>query len=116
MQPFQYCQAGVQADQIGECQRAHRLIGTELHALIDVVLDTRQCFVGAVKDVILTHADPHLGFELCRRLDDGMKDACYAASGEVLISLYADQLSRDSACEAVEAAYVDTCKASAVRS
>ena len=38
------------------------------------------CLVGAVKDFILTHADPQRGLTFCRRLDDASKEACYAAT------------------------------------
>ncbi len=72
-----------------------------------------QCFVGAVKDFILTQADPQRGLALCRRLDEGSKEACYAATGEVLLSLYPDRKKRAQSCAQAEDAYIAACQAAA---
>ena len=71
------------------------------------------CLVGAVKDFILTHADPQRGLAFCRRLDDASKEACYAATGEVLLSLYPDNQQRAQSCAQAETEYIDACKAAA---
>ncbi len=71
------------------------------------------CLVGAVKDFILTHADPQRGLAFCRRLDDASKEACYAATGEVLLSLYPDNQQRAQSCAEAETEYIDACKAAA---
>ncbi len=72
-----------------------------------------QCFVGAVKDFILTHADPQRGLALCRRLDEASKEACYAATGEILLSLYPDREKRAQSCAQAEDAYIAACEAAA---
>jgi hypothetical protein len=71
------------------------------------------CFVGAVKDFILTYADPERGLAFCRKLDTPYKKDCYAGVGETLVSLYPDQESRGQACTDAEMEYVTICKASA---
>ncbi len=71
------------------------------------------CLVGAVKDFILTHADPQRGLAFCRWLDDASKKACYAATGEVLLSLYPDNQQRARSCAQAETEYVDVCKETA---
>lgn len=69
------------------------------------------CFVGAVKDFILTHADPERGLAFCRQLEAAYKKDCYAAVGEILVSLYPDQERRDKACAGAEKEYTAVCKA-----
>jgi len=71
------------------------------------------CLVGAVKDFILTYADPQRGLAFCRRLDDASKEACYAATGEVLLSLYPDNQQRAQSCAEAETEYIDACKEAA---
>ena len=71
------------------------------------------CLVGAVKDFILTHADPQRGLAFCRRLDDASKEVCYAATGEVLLSLYPDNQQRAQSCAQAETEYIDACKEAA---
>lgn len=73
----------------------------------------RHCFVGAVKDFILTHADPQRDFSFCRTLDTAYKQSCYAAVGEVLFSLYPDTAVRSQACASAEEEYRAVCKAAA---
>lgn len=73
----------------------------------------RYCLVGAVKDFILTYADPQRGFAFCRTVDTAYKQDCYAAVGEILISLYPDREARGQACTQAEEAYTAACKASA---
>lgn len=71
------------------------------------------CVVGAVKDFILTSADPQRGFAFCRALDAAYKHDCYAAVGEILISLYPDHAVRGQACTNAEEEYQAVCNASA---
>ncbi len=73
----------------------------------------RHCLVGAVKDVILTHADPGRGVAFCRLLDGRYKKDCYASVGELLLSLYPDQERREQVCTGVEKGYIAVCKVSA---
>lgn len=73
--------------------------------------DRRQdCYTGAVKDFILTHADPDRGLALCLAIDSAYKDVCYRAVGEMLVSLYPDIGPRQAACGRAESPYVKTCK------
>lgn len=71
----------------------------------------RQCFIGAVKDFILTDASPDPGLALCRKLDGRFKSDCYGTVGEMVVTLYSDRDQRDQACRKGEAEYVDTCLA-----
>ena len=45
-----------------------------------------QCFVGVVKDFILTRVDHQRGLAPCGSLSEASKEASYAATGEVLLS------------------------------
>jgi hypothetical protein len=71
----------------------------------------RQCFIGAVKDFILTDASPDPGLALCRKLDGRFKSDCYGTVGEMVVTLYSDRAQRDEACRKGEAEYVNTCLA-----
>ena len=71
------------------------------------------CLVGAVKDFINNYADPQRGLAFCRRLDDASKEACYAATGEMLLSLYPDNQQRAQSCAQAETEYIDACKEAA---
>ena len=71
----------------------------------------RQCFIGAVKDFILTDASPDPGLALCRKLDGRFKSDCYGTVSEMVVTLYSDRGQRDQACRKGEAEYVDTCLA-----
>jgi hypothetical protein len=71
----------------------------------------RQCFIGAVKDFILTDASPDPGLALCRKLDGRFKSDCYGTVGEMVVTLYSDRAQRDEACRKGEVEYVDTCLA-----
>ena len=71
----------------------------------------RQCFIGAVKDFILTDASPDPGIALCRKLDSRFKSDCYGTVGEMVVTLYNDRVQRDEACRKGEAEYVETCLA-----
>jgi hypothetical protein len=71
----------------------------------------RQCFIGAVKDFILTDASPDPGLALCRKLDGVFKQDCYGTVGEMVVTLYSDRVQRDQACRKGEAEYVETCLA-----
>ena len=48
----------------------------------------QDCLTGAVKDFILTHADPERGLAVCRALPGAQKAGCYGTVGEMLVSLY----------------------------
>ena len=74
---------------------------------------TRQCFIGAVKDFILTDASPEPGLALCRNLDVSFKHDCYATVGEMVVSLFDDKNRRAQACRQGEDQFVATCLASA---
>lgn len=69
----------------------------------------RQCFIGAVKDFILTDASPDPGLALCRKLDGVFKQDCYGTVGEMVVTLYSDRAQRDEACRKGEAEYIETC-------
>jgi hypothetical protein len=71
----------------------------------------RQCFIGAVKDFILTDASPDPGLALCRKLDGAFKHDCYGTVGEMVVTLYSDPAQRNEACRKGEAEYVETCLA-----
>ncbi len=71
------------------------------------------CLVGAVKDFILTQANPQPGLAFCRRLDAASKAACYAATGEVLLSLYPGRQKRAQSCAQAESEYIEACQAAA---
>lgn len=71
----------------------------------------RQCFIGAVKDFILTDASPDPGLALCRKLDGAFKQDCYSTVGEMVVTLYSDRAQRDEACRKGEAEYVESCLA-----
>ena len=71
----------------------------------------RQCFIGAVKDFILTDANPDPGLALCRSLDGPFKRDCYATVGEMVIPLFDDKEKRAQACRKGEDEYVDACLA-----
>ncbi|MCS6295915.1 MAG: hypothetical protein H8K09_06750 [Nitrospira sp.] len=73
----------------------------------------KQCFIGAVKDFILTDANPDPGLALCRSLDGPFKRDCYATVGEMVVPLFDDQTKRVQACHRGENEYVDACLASA---
>ena len=72
----------------------------------------RQCFIGAVKDFILTDASPDPGFALCRKLDGAFKQDCYGTVGEMVVTLYTEPAQRHEACRKGETEFVDTCLAS----
>jgi hypothetical protein len=71
----------------------------------------RQCFIGAVKDFVLTDASPDPGLALCRKLDGAFKQDCYGTVGEMVVTLYSDQAQRDQACRKGEEEYVQACLA-----
>ena len=73
----------------------------------------RQCFIGAVKDFILTDASPDPGVKLCRSLDAPFKKDCYATVGEMSVPLFDDKALRVQACRKGEDEFVDACVASA---
>jgi hypothetical protein len=73
----------------------------------------QQCFIGAVKDFILTDASPDPGLSLCRSLDGPFKKDCYATVGEMVVPLFDDKTKRAQACRRGEDEYVDACLASA---
>ena len=73
----------------------------------------QQCFIGAVKDFILTDASPDPGLALCRSLDGPFKKDCYATVGEMVVPLFDDRNKRAQACRKSEDAYIDACLASA---
>jgi len=73
----------------------------------------QQCFIGAVKDFILTDANPDPGLALCRSLDGPFKKDCYATVGEMVVPLFDDKNKRTQACRRGEDAYIDACLASA---
>lgn len=73
----------------------------------------QQCFIGAVKDFILTDASPDPGLSLCRALDGPFKKDCYATVGEMVVPLFDDKTKRAQACRRGEDEYVDACLASA---
>lgn len=73
----------------------------------------QQCFIGAVKDFILTDANPDPGLALCRSLDGPFKKDCYATVGEMVVPLYDDKNKRAQACRKGEDGYVDACLANA---
>ena len=68
------------------------------------------CLVGAVKDFMLTHADPGRGLSFCRQLNENAKESCYAATGEVLLSLYPDRQQRAQTCAQAEDGYIQACQ------
>ena len=72
-----------------------------------------QCFIGAVKDFILTDANPDPGLALCRSLDGPFKRDCYATVGEMVVPLFDDHTKRVQACHRGENEYVDACLATA---
>jgi hypothetical protein len=69
----------------------------------------RQCFIGAVKDFILTDASPDPGLALCRSLDGPFKKDCYATVGEMSVPLFDDKDKRAQACRKGEDEYVEAC-------
>ena len=69
----------------------------------------RQCFIGAVKDFILTDASPDAGLAFCRHLDGQFKQDCYSTLAEMVVTLYSDREQRNQACRKGESEYVDTC-------
>lgn len=69
----------------------------------------RQCFIGAVKDFILTDASPDPGLAFCRHLDGQFKQDCYSTLAEMVVTLYSDREQRNQACRKGESEYVDTC-------
>ncbi|MBX3344226.1 MAG: hypothetical protein R3B11_00055 [Nitrospira sp.] len=71
----------------------------------------QQCFIGAVKDFILTDANPDPGLALCRSLDGPFKKDCYATVGEMVVPLYDDKDKRAQACRKGEDEYVEACLA-----
>lgn len=71
----------------------------------------QQCFIGAVKDFILTDANPDPGLALCRSLDGPFKKNCYATVGEMVVPLYDDKDKRAQACRKGEDEYVEACLA-----
>jgi hypothetical protein len=73
----------------------------------------RQCFIGAVKDFILTDASPDPGLALCRSLEWPFKKDCYATVGEMVVPLFDDKDKRAQACRKGEDEYVDACLARA---
>ena len=73
----------------------------------------QDCLTGAVKDFILTHADPERGLAVCRALPGEQKAGCYGTVGEMLVSLYPETRPRREACARSEPAFVDTCKGTA---
>jgi hypothetical protein len=72
-----------------------------------------QCFIGAVKDFILTDASPEPGLALCRSLDAPFKKDCYATVGEMVVPLFDDKALRVQACRKGEDDYVESCVATA---
>jgi hypothetical protein len=73
----------------------------------------RQCFIGAVKDAILTDASPEPGLALCRSVDAPFKHDCYATVGEMVVPLFDDKTRRLDACRKGEVQFVAACLASA---
>lgn len=72
------------------------------------------CVVGAVKDIILAHADPQRGLSFCRNLEaPRQRIACFTAAGQVLATLYPDAKQRDTACAIAEEPYAAICRAAA---
>jgi hypothetical protein len=69
----------------------------------------RQCYIGAVKDFILTDASPDPGLALCRKLDGQFKQDCYGTVGEMVVTLYSERSRREDACRRGEAEYIDSC-------
>ncbi|WHZ16660.1 MAG: hypothetical protein OJF52_003510 [Nitrospira sp.] len=69
----------------------------------------RQCFIGAVKDFILTDASPEPGLALCRSLDGPFKKDCYTTVGEMVVPLFDDKNKRAQACRKGEDEYVEAC-------
>lgn len=69
----------------------------------------QQCFIGAVKDFILTDASPDPGLALCRSLDGPFKKDCYATVGEMVVPLFDDKNKRAQACRKGEDEYVEAC-------
>lgn len=69
----------------------------------------RQCFIGAVKDFILTDASPDPGLALCRSLDGPFKKDCYATVGEMSVPLFDDKDKRAQACRKGEDEFVEAC-------
>ena len=67
------------------------------------------CFSGAVKDLILNQADPLVGFAFCATIEEGAKKTCYAATGEVLLSLFPDRKRRVDLCQEADASYRRVC-------
>ena len=73
----------------------------------------QDCLTGAVKDFILTHADPERGLAVCRALPGEQKAGCYGTVGEMLVSLYPEAGPREEACARSEPAFIETCKGTA---
>jgi hypothetical protein len=69
----------------------------------------RQCFIGAVKDFVLTDASPDPGLAFCRHLDERFKQDCYSTLAEMVVTLYSDREQRNQACRKGESEYIDTC-------
>ncbi|MFO0766074.1 MAG: hypothetical protein U0231_04620 [Nitrospiraceae bacterium] len=121
-QAFTYC-ARVQGEHQTTCYRS---LGRDIsgYTLRDAVRvnelcrlgvgdQVRQCFIGAVKDFILTDASPDPGVKLCRSLDVPFKKDCYATVGEMSVPLFDDKALRVQACRKGEEEFVDACLASA---
>ncbi len=71
----------------------------------------QQCVIGAVKDFMLTVADPEPGLALCRAVDGAYKQGCYVAVGEVMLNLSADVGQRQAVCRRAEDDYTQACLA-----
>lgn len=67
------------------------------------------CLSGAVKDLILNQADPLVGFAFCAKVEEGAKETCYAATGEVLLSLFPDRTRRVDLCQGADTSYRRAC-------
>lgn len=85
----------------------------ELCSLAQEDAAVQRCFVGAVKDFIMTYADSRQGLALCRRLPETGKNECYTAAGELLTVLYPEPEKRAQACAGAEEPYIGICKAAA---
>ena len=67
------------------------------------------CLSGAVKDLILNQADPLVGFAFCAKVEERAKETCYAATGEVLLSLFPDRTRRADLCQGADTSYRRVC-------
>ena len=69
----------------------------------------RQCFIGAVKDFILTDASPDPGLAFCRHLDGQLNKTATARWRKWWSPCTAIEKQRNQACRKGESEYVDTC-------